>query len=284
MAGLAAATGFGLSMLVTGAIDSLNSLLVVAGLVVLMTGVSLLAEMVRPLSRPPGRGWISAWTRTGDAVVGAMFVGWVVKSLVESLEGLRGYSLDIAAHSGTLALICMGGIVARVGLETLAAHHYPARLREARPTDEVPEPSLARRWVLVFARTGALMLAAQPFVGWNWYLFAGCLSYGLEQMLDVVQDRLPVIKALVPIVPLRVFKFITSLIICTLVARLLDQWASGVDLIRVAFVVLNVPMTAVETFIALGREGDRGPVTWWRRAGAIAMMTVGTLIVTGHLL
>jgi len=283
VAGLMAATGFGVSLLVTGAIDSLNSLLVVAGLIVVMTGVSLLAEMVRPLSRPPGKGFSAVWTRAGDAVVGALFVGWVIKSLVEALEGLRGHSLDIAADSGLLAILCMIGIVTRVALETVAAHHYPARLRAARPHDEVPDYSTTRRWVLVFARTGALMLAAQPFVGWNWYLFGGCLSYAFEQYLDIVQDRLPVFKRLAPIVPLRVFKFITSLIICTLLAKALEQWVSGTDLVRVAFLVLNIPMTATETFIALGREGDRGPVTWWRRVGAIGMVTVGALIVTGHL-
>ena len=50
---------------------------------------------------------------------------------------------------------------------------------------------------------------------------------------------------------------------------------------RVAFVVLNIPMTAVELFIALGREGDPVRITWWRRAGGVVMVVLGFLAVTG---
>jgi len=175
--------------------------------------------------------------------------------------------------------------VSRISLESLATNVYPARMRVVRPhNDEVPEYGLTRRWVMVFARTGALMLAAKPFVGWNWYLWVGCASYCAEQLLDVVEDRIPVVKRFAPLVPLRVYKFITALLLCTVVARLLENRTGGVQLVRVAFVVLNVPMTAVETFIALGREGERGPVTWWRRLGGVAMITLGFLAVTGHLL
>ncbi len=285
IAGFAAGIGYFFVLLVTGSIDSLNAVLVVAGSVVAMTGVSLMAEMVRPLTRPPGRGWEGRWNRTADAVVGALFVGWLIRAAVGSLEGLRGYTLDITADADRLAIIAMAGIVVRVLLESLATNVYPSRLRAVRPADEeVPEYGLARRWVMVFARTGALMLAAKPFVGWNWYLWLGCASYCAEQLLDVIEDRIPIIKAFVPIVPKRVYKFITALLLCTLVGRLLENWTGGVQLVRVAFVVLNIPMTAVETFIALGREGDRGPITWWRRAGGVVMVTLGFLAVTGHLL
>ena len=57
IAGFTAGIGYAVPLLVGGAVTSLNSLLVVAGTVVAMTGVSLMAEMVRPLTRPPGRGW-----------------------------------------------------------------------------------------------------------------------------------------------------------------------------------------------------------------------------------
>lgn len=285
IAGFTAGIGYFLVLAVTGSVDSLNAVLVVAGTVVVMTGVSLMAEMVRPLTRPPGRGWEGRWNRTADAVVGALFVGWLIRAAVGSLEGLRGYSLDITADADRLAIIAMAGIVLRVSLESLATNVYPSRLRAVRPADEeVPEYGLARRWVMVFARTGALMLAAKPFVGWNWYLWLGCASYCAEQLLDVVEDRIPVIKAFGPIVPRRVYKFITALLVCTLVGRVLENWTSGVQLVRVAFVVLNIPMTAVETFIALGREGEPGPITWWRRAGGVLMVALGFLTVTGHLL
>jgi len=240
--------------------------------------------MERPLTRPPGRGWEGKWNSTAQAVVGALIVGWINRAAVGSLEGLRGYSLDITDSSDLLAILAMAGIVMRVSFESLATNVYPARLRAVRPVDEdVPEYGLARRWVMVFARTGALMLAAKPFVGWNWYLWLGCASYCAEQLLDVVEDRIPIIKAFVPIVPKRVYKFITALLVCTLVGRLLENWTGGIQLVRVAFVVLNIPMTAVETFIALGREGDRGPITWWRRAGGVVMVVLGFLAVTGHL-
>jgi hypothetical protein len=74
IAGFAAGIGYFTVLLVTGSINSLNSVLVVAGSVVAMTGVSQMAEMVRPLTRPPGRGWEGRWNRTADAVVGALFV------------------------------------------------------------------------------------------------------------------------------------------------------------------------------------------------------------------
>ena len=285
IAGFAAGIGYFTVLLVTGSINSLNSVLVVAGSVVAMTGVSLMAEMVRPLTRPPGRGWEGRWNRTADAVVGALFVGWLIRAAVGSLEGLRGYTLDITTDADLLAMIAMAGIVLRVSLESLATNVYPSRLRAVRPVDDdVPEYGLARRWVMVFARTGALMLAAKPFVGWNWYLWLGCASYCAEQLLDVIEDRIPIIKVFVPIVPKRVYKFITALLVCTLVGRVLENWTGGVQLVRVAFVVLNIPMTAVETFIALGREGERGPITWWRRAGGVLMVALGFLAVTGHLL
>jgi hypothetical protein len=285
IAGFAAGIGYAIPLLASGAVTSLNSVLVVAGTVVAMTGVSLMAEMVRPLTRPPGRGWEARWNRLGDAVIGALFVGWLIRAAVGSLEGLRGYTLEITDRADLLAIVAMVGIVSRISLESLATNVYPARMRVVRPhNDEVPEYGLTRRWVMVFARTGALMLAAKPFVGWNWYLWVGCASYCAEQLLDVVEDRIPVVKRFAPLVPLRVYKFITALLLCTVVARLLENRTGGVQLVRVAFVVLNVPMTAVETFIALGREGERGPVTWWRRLGGVAMITLGFLAVTGHLL
>ncbi len=138
-AGLVAVGAFTIGVLLLGGVDSNADVRTLVGLSALWFAVPILAGAARPLRRLPAAGLGPTFDRGADFVIASLIGAWVVYEIVGALPGLAGLDLPIADHATAAAIAVLVALVARMGIEELAAHLYPKRLAVAE-ADELPEP------------------------------------------------------------------------------------------------------------------------------------------------
>jgi len=73
-------------------------------------------------------------------------------------------------------------------IEEFAWYFYPSRL--AKLTTELKKPGLIQELRSILFKTGIFYLLAEPFIGFNKYLLAGCGVFILPQLLSLVSHKL----------------------------------------------------------------------------------------------
>lgn len=202
----------------------------------------LMASKFRPLTRSV-KNFSNLWERGTDYALASLLSGWSVSKLVEALPGLSKLTLPIVDKAGQIGLFAGIAVTCRLLIEEFAWYFYPARL--AKLTTELKKPGLVQELRSILFKTGIFYLLAEPFIGLNKYLLAGCGVFILPQLLSLVSHKFPKANILDQIVPRGAFRIVFfSFVSIFAVSYLKTLDLSPSDFILTSFVFLPLPVLA----------------------------------------
>ena len=202
----------------------------------------LIASKFRPLIRGV-KNFSSLWERGTDYVLASLLTGWSVSKLVEALPGLSKLTLPISDHANQIGLVAGIAVAIRLLIEEIAWYLYPVRL--AKLTVELKKPGLVQEMRAIIFKTGIFYLLAEPFIGFNKYLLAGCGVFILPQLLGLVSHKFPKANILDQIIPRGAFRIVFfSFVSILAVSYLKTLDLTPGDFILTSFVFLPLPALA----------------------------------------
>ena len=251
------------------------------GVAALWFVVPLVAGAARPFRRVRAAGQVYAWDRLADAVIASLLCAWAVQGLVGSLDDLVGRSQPLTQHADAFALLTLGLVAGRFGLEELAARAYPRRLDTVHHQETPTEPSLLVQLRGVLVRSGFLAFFAWAFLGSCWQLWVGVAIFALPYALALVHARIPDAKPLALTIPRGVVETLVLVVVGTALAYWIDGTSEQdtVDALRNGFVILAVPASAIGVLGVIGGEPPAQPWTWPRQLAGAAVVVATVLVV-----
>ena len=202
----------------------------------------LIASKFRPLTRSV-KNFTNLWERATDYVLASLLTGWSVSKLVGALPGLSKLTLPIVDHANQIGLIAGVVVAVRLLIEEIAWYLYPARLSKL--TTELKKPGLVQEIRAILFKTGIFYLLAEPFIGFNKYLLAGCGVFVLPQLLNLISHKFPKVNLLDQIVPRGAFRIVFfSFVSIFAVSYLKTLNLTPSDFILTSFVFLPLPALA----------------------------------------
>jgi hypothetical protein len=202
----------------------------------------LIASKFRPLTRGV-KSFSTLWERGTDYVLASLLTGWSVSKLVGALPGLSKLELPIVDHANQIGLIAGIAVAIRLLIEEIAWYLYPVRL--AKLTVELKKPGLVQEIRAILFKTGIFYLLAEPFIGFNKYLLAGCGVFILPQLLGLVSHKFPKANILDQIIPRGAFRIVFfSFVSILAVSYLKTLDLTPGDFILTSFVFLPLPALA----------------------------------------
>ena len=202
----------------------------------------LIASKFRPLTRGV-KNFSTLWERGTDYVLASLLTGWSVSKLVGALPGLSKLDLPIVDHANQIGLIAGVAVAIRLLIEEIAWYLYPVRL--AKLTVELKKPGLVQEIRAILFKTGIFYLLAEPFIGFNNYLLAGCGVFILPQILGLFSHKFPKANILDQIIPRGAFRIVFfSFVSIFAVSYLKTLDLTPGDFILTSFVFLPLPALA----------------------------------------
>jgi len=202
----------------------------------------LIASKFRPLTRNV-KNFSTLWERATDYVLASLLTGWSVSKLVGALPGLSKLTLPIVDHANQIGLIAGVAVAVRLLIEEIAWYLYPARLSKL--TTELKKPGLVQEIRAILFKTGIFYLLAEPFIGFNKYLLAGCGVFVLPQLLGLLSHKFPKVNLLDQIIPRGAFRIVFfSFVSIFAVSYLKTLNLTPGDFILTSFVFLPLPALA----------------------------------------
>jgi hypothetical protein len=243
--------------------------------------VPLVAGAARPFRRVRVPGQVYPWDRAADAVIAALLCAWSVQGLVGSLDDLVGRPQPLTSHADAMALLTLGLVAGRFGLEELVARGYPRRLSTVHLPTPPTEPPLWVQLRGVLVRSGMLAFFAWAFLGSCWQLWAGVAVFTLPYALALVHARIPDARPVALTVPRGVVETLVLVVVGTALAYAIDAGAGSdpVEALRNGFVVLAVPASAIGVLGVLGGEPPAQRWTWPRQLAGAAVVAVTLVVV-----
>jgi len=212
------------------------------GVALIFFAPGLIASKFRPLTRGV-KNFSTLWERGTDYVLASLLTGWSVSKLVGALPGLSKLELPIVDHANQIGLIAGIAVAIRLLIEEIAWYLYPVRL--ANLTVELKKPGLVQEIRGILFKTGIFYLLAEPFIGFNKYLIAGCGVFILPQLLGLVAHKFPKANILDQIVPRGAFRIVLfSFVSIFAVSYLKTLDLTPGDFILTSFVFLPLPALA----------------------------------------
>lgn len=212
------------------------------GVALIFFAPGLIASKFRPLTRSV-KNFANLWERGTDYVLASLLTGWSVSKLVEALPGLSKLTLPIVDHAGKIGVIAGLAVASRLLFEEIAWYFYPERLSKL--TTELKKPGLVQEARSILFKTGIFYLLAEPFIGFNKYLLAGCGVFILPQILNLISHKFPKADILDQIVPRGAFRIVFfSFVSIFAVSYLKTLNLSPRDFILTSFVFLPMPVLA----------------------------------------
>jgi len=212
------------------------------GVALIFFAPGLIASKFRPLTRNV-KNFSTLWERGTDYVLASLLTGWSVSKLIEALPGLSKLNLPIVEHAGQIGVIAGVAVAARLLIEEVAWYLYPARL--AKLTTDLKKPGLVQEMRSILFKTGIFFLLAEPFIGFNKYLFVGCGVFILPQLLGLLSHKFPKVDILDQIIPRGAFRIVLlSFISIFVVSYLKTLDLTPSDFILTSFVFLPLPALA----------------------------------------
>ena len=210
------------------------------GVALIFFAPGLIASKFRPLTRGV-KDFTTFWERGTDYVLASLLTGWSVSKLVAALPGLSKLELPIVGHANQIGLVAGVAVAIRLLIEEVAWYFYPVRL--AKLTAELKKPGLIQEIRAIIFKTGIFYLLAEPFIGFNKYLLAGCGVFILPQLLGLVSHKFPKADILDQIIPRGAFKIVfLSFVSIFAVSYLKTLDLSPSDFILTSFVFLPLPV------------------------------------------
>ena len=252
------------------------------GLGVLLATPSLLAHVIRPLRRYVASNKFEKWERVIDYIIVPVFVAFATGSMLKALNGLSGLEIVSKADVSTLRWVVGFTIIARLGIEDVAAHLYPERMTMVQPAKLI-SPSKSVTGISILIRSLVFLMVCEPFFGVTTTTITATVLLAIPVILKLWEDDLPNSAFVHKWLPRGHFRFLCTLIIGAYLTMKLIGSDGGEDAVRSSLAWLIVPGTVIGVVELFGRSGGAWPNVALRRfLGAFVWLTA-VAIVTGHL-
>lgn len=283
-AGAAGVLGFLVGMVIwrgndLSAVTTIRSFL---GLAALWFAIPLIAAATRPFRRSTDRGSQYAWDRVADTVIGTLTAGWAVQKTIGGMPGLSGLDLPIADKAGTIAIIAMAAVVARVLVEEFAAWRYPLRLTAVQK-GKMPFAGSRQRIFATGLRTVLFVFLSIAFIGNCWQLWVGAVLFLVPQLLSIYERKFPNSERLHGLLPSGIFKTLLMLIIGSFFAKLVFSILTNPDsMLRNGFILMTIPGLILSALGLFGHDGPDPTWTWPKQfLGVGILVAILYLVFTG---
>ena len=279
MAGLLAWATMFLGALVTGHLRDVSDLRTTVGVALIAVTLSMLANYLRPLRRPRGEGFVYLFDRIADYAIPPIVIAFGAAGMVKALNGLSGLELITDSEIPVIEVVAGLAVVARLALEDLSIHLYPARCA-ALTLPDLPPPSPRLRLMAIVARTAITLLVLSAFLGLSWPAIAIALLLSIPLVLRVWVDRIPNSLAVHRWTPRGVLK----LTISTIIGLLLVGWIFASEdrsaLLPGILALLLLPSAVWSIVDVFGRAGGNWHNVWPKRVLGIAVWFVCAGLLT----
>jgi hypothetical protein len=272
-AGLVAVCTFGVSVLVTGGIDSSDALRGLLGLAVFSFAVPLAASAMRPFRRVSD-GSDDVWNRISDATLIPLFGAWAAGAMFSALPGLTGFKPEYADEVNVVRLAAFIALAIRWLLENAARLYTPKRLNEIE-NDNLPAPSQAQQIASSIVRAAVFVFVAVAFIGNNWALWVGGVLYLVPKLVSLVDDSFPNLRSVHRYLPRGLFRVVLMLFVAKWWGGMVaDRVADPADMVMIGFVLLGLPGLVLSGIGWFARQS-----TPWRSTVASKLLGVALLII-----
>jgi hypothetical protein len=274
---------FTIAALFHGGLQNAPELRTLLGLAGLWFAIPLIASAARPLRRRPAQAWEQRWDRGADFVIASLIGAWAVQKIVAGLSGLAGYKLALAAYANEAALLVLAALIARVGIESLAANLFPRRLAIVQPA-KVPFSPPTQRIAATLLRTAIVLFLAITVAGPVWQLWVAGLLFLVPQLLSIYERRFPNVPSLYQVMPRGIVKSVLMLFVGAGFGALVTHAISNPhEVVSDGLVLLAIPGTVLSLLDLFGREGKETDLTWTHRIAGLVILGIGVLFVLGFI-
>ena len=281
LVGLLAVAVFVTGVIVLGGLTSADTARTLLALALLWFAAPLIAGASRPLRREPTRTLEQHWDRLADVVIASLIGAWAVQQIVQALPTLSGLDLPIAARANDATLVVLVALAARMAIETIAAHWYPARLSSVQ-APELPGPRTGQRLAAKTVTLAVFLFVATSYVGLCWQLYVGGALFIVPQFLELFADKFPSSPRLHIALPHGIVQIVLLLFVTGYLGVLaVDRFHDGPELIRWSFLLLSLPGFVFSLLDLFGREGPEYPLRWRHQIVGVLILSIGILFVLG---
>lgn len=265
--GLVSGLLFSAIVLFSSSSYSINSFLLLAGLISIMFAPTLIASSIRPLRRylQSGNDFVE---RVGDYAFASLFAGWAAMKMIKGLPAFAEHTLAITEHARTIGVWTFLFVLLRLALEDVTVWAYPRRLVDT--TAEEAESWRFYEATTPGVKTLIFTFLAAPFVANNWALAAGSAIFLLAELMPLIEHRLPNLKLVQQFIPKGAVKALVLILSGVLISELTSNKVVDPERrIAVAFVVLALPGLLIKFGAAIA-DASYDYKSWRRsRSGAL---------------
>jgi hypothetical protein len=288
LAGLLVSTAFVFSVLIGGHLNSVDSLLTVAGVSLLAFSPALIAGAFRPFRRLVW-DFTSLWERITDYLLASILTGWVIQQIVIGLPGLSGLRLPITKDAHIIAIVAVGLVIARFAFEDLSMALFPQRLNALEP--QYRERTLLQQFLAMALKVTIFSVIAERYIGISVQLFIGIALFTLPLAMGIFSDKFPKSVAVQKWMPTGIIEMLVMTLGGYFLAiAVQNRYPSAQNYVLICFVVLSIPGFVLKILALFGEDGARdwkitkfGTIAY-RILGVIALGALLYIILSGLLL
>lgn len=287
LAGVLVSAAFIFSVLIGGNLNSMDSLLTVAGVSLLAFSPALLAGAFRPFRRPVW-DFTSLWERITDYLIASILTGWVIQQIVLGLPGLSGLQLPITKDAHIIAFVAVVLVLTRFAFEDAAMKLFPKRLNTLEP--QYRERTLLQQFLAMILKISIFSVIAERYIGFSPELFIGITLFTLPLLMGIFEDKFPKSTAIQKWMPTGLIEMLVMTLGGYFLAIAVeDRYPNARTLVLVSFIVLSVPGFILKI---LGLFGKEGAEDWkgskygtyaYRILGVVALGILLYIILSGML-
>jgi hypothetical protein len=281
-AGFMFVLSFGISMLIGGGFDSVNSFRGFLGIAVFSFAPVMIAAATRPFRRRTTQT-LSTWNRSVDFVLTALFGSWAGGKMYEALPSLTTYKPDHSDRIDLIHAVFLAAIALRWILENSARIYMPRQLRVIE-VEEFEETTRAQRVMADIIRLAVFVFVAIVFIGNNWALWTGAAMFFIPNVIGEFTDSFKNVPSLFRFVPRKLTRVVMMLFVGLWWGKLVrNQFGDSDNILLYAFVFLSIPGITLGALDWFGRDGKKWESTPLSRTLGVLVLIVGILSVRGFI-
>lgn len=267
-----------IASVIGGQIEGWPDVRALMGLGILLSTISLLAHVIRPLRRYVATNRSETWERVFDYVMMPVFVAFAAGAMLKALNGLSGLQIVSTGQIADLRWVVYFTVIARLAVEDVAAHLYPERMRIVQP-EKLASQTRAAGGAAIVVRSAVFLFIAEPFFGLTATTVIAAVLLALPGILKLWEDDLPNSATLNKWFPRGLFRFMCLTLLGMYLTAVLIGRDGGEAAVKSSFLWLLLPGVSEGVIELFGRHGGAWPNVMVKRTlGAVVWVTAVSLV------
>lgn len=263
-----------------GQIEGWPDVRALMGLGILLSTISLLAHVIRPLRRYVATNRSETWERVFDYVMMPVFVAFAAGAMLKALNGLSGLQIVSGGQIADLRWAVYFTVIARLAVEDVAAHLYPERMRMVQP-EKLASQRRPAAGVAVVVRSIVFLFIAEPFFGLTATTVIAAFLLALPMVLKLWEDDLPNSVWLNKWFPRGLFRFFCLTLLGMYLTSVFIGRDGGDAAVKSSFLWLLLPGVTEGVLELFGRHGGNWPNVMVKRTLGAVVWIAAVSVVTG---